>query len=340
VSRRLLFLIAVPLLPIALVVGAGVWSARYGGDPGAVSDDPIREEQAARVAVRDRPDDPQAHLRLARAARKLGRASEAEAALVQAVRLGVPEPDGQREAVLQLAAVDWPKQAEGLFHRVALANPDDQEVLTAVADAFWARELWLLAEAHYTRLLALVPGRSDWHFKRGVARMRAAYYATAVEDFRQVLANDPNHDQARLYLGHSLLGDARMEEAERELRICHENRPQAIEPLVGLASCAIERNDLAEAERLLGQAATLERESPIVLQELATLQLRQRRTDAAIATLQRLIARAPDHRQAHLQLSQALLAAGKPDEAKRHEKIYQDLDRKEEDRHAARRGMR
>ncbi len=52
------------------------------------------------------------------------------------------------------------------------------------------------------------------------------------------------------------------------------------------------------------------------------------------------LAIAPNNRQAHLQLAQALLATGNPTEAQVHERRYQELDKLEEQRLAARRGMR
>ena len=74
--------------------------------------------------------------------------------------------------------------------------------------------------------------------------------------------------------------------------------------------------------------------------KLATLYLRQQRTEAAITALRRLLALEPNHRQGHLQISQALLAAGNKEEAAKHEAIYQELDRREEQRLNARRGAR
>ncbi|MBN9122241.1 MAG: tetratricopeptide repeat protein [Planctomycetes bacterium] len=336
--RTRVVLVAVAVLAVG--VAAWFWFTRAEPPPAPAEPDAVWEEREAREAVRARPIDGQARLRLARALRHLKRYSEAEEELAQAGRLGVPDRDGQREAALLFATRDWPPQLEGLFQRVVRDNPDDREVLLAVADAYAARGRWQSAEPLYTRLIALDPEQSEWRFKRGVARMNAADFAPAVDDFRAVLTRAPTAYQARLFLGHSLLGDARMAEAERELSICRDQRPDAVEPLVGLATCAVEQNDLAAAEALLTTAAGRAGDSPLVLQELATLYLRQKRMDQALAALQKLVAANPEHRQGHLQLAQVLLALGRADDARRHEEIYKELDRKEEARLAARRGMR
>jgi tetratricopeptide (TPR) repeat protein len=331
---------------VLLAAGAGAWywfAQLKPADPSpaaAEADERVREEHEAREAVRNHPADAQARLRLARALRRLGRPQGAEAELVRAIQLGLPEAAGQREAALQLAPQDWPPPVEGLIQRVVRENPDDREVLLVVADSYSAKGRWLNAEPLYTRLIALDPDKPELHYKRGVARMNAAHYGRAVDDFRFVLARDAANYQARLYLGNSLLGDARMTEAEVELRACRDQRPEAIEPLVGLATCAVERNDLGAAEELLKRAAERNANAPLVLQELASLYLRQQRTDPAIATLKRLIEIDPRHRSGHLQLAQALLAVGHAEEAKKHEEIYKELDRQEEARLAERRGMR
>ncbi|QJX00837.1 tetratricopeptide repeat protein [Frigoriglobus tundricola] len=328
---------------LALVTGGYLWYARSDSDPPsapAPTEDAGQEERVAREAVRDRPNDAHARARLARALRRLGRGREAEPELMQAIRLGLPEGEAQREYVLLLAPQNWPDKFEGLFQRVARDNPNDRELLRAIADSYATKGMWDRVEPLCTQLLALDPGHQEWRFQRGVARMRTAYHAKAADDFRAVLTHDPKNYQARLFLAHSLLGDARMAEAERELRVCTKDRPNDVEPLIGLATCEFERNNLSAAQELLTRAAERAGNSPLVLQEQATLYLRQQRTELALATLKRLVELHPDHRQGHLQLAQVYLAAGNEAEARRHEQIYQELDRKEEARLAAQRGMR
>lgn len=302
--------------------------------------DPSRAEEIVRDFLRERPDDPSANLVLTRSLRQQARHSEAEAVLVRAVQKGLPEAEGRREFALLLAAQDWPPQAAGILQRAARDHPNDPEVLLAVAGAFAAKGRWAEAGALYNQLLAINPEQSEWRLRRGLARMRAADFAPAATDFRQVLAADPSHFEARLYLAHSLLGDAQMGAAEQELNVCRKERPDRVEPLVGLAKCALEKDNLAAAEDLLNQAAAIEPNSPLVLQDLAALYLRRQRNDLAVDVLRRLLALDSTNKQAHLNLAQALLASGRPDEARRHEQAYQELDRQEEQRLTTRRGMR
>ncbi|MDY3555203.1 tetratricopeptide repeat protein [Gemmata sp. JC717] len=333
-------------LGVFVIGAATVWLGQKrpdeaAGPPAPTVDDRAAEETAARAAARDRPSDPAAHRRLAGALRRLARFAEAEGALLRAIQLGLPQPEAQRDVVLLKAAQgDWPPTMDGLFQKVVRENPGDAELLAAVAGAYSAKGRWREAEPLYTALLTREPGHAEWRFRRGTCRMREAFYATAAEDFRAVLAHDHERYEARINLANSLLGDAHMAAAERELLACRAQRPAAPEPLIGLATCAVERGDFPAAERFLDEAARLGGDSPLVLQERAALYLRQERTEQAIAVLKRLLELDPDHRQGHLQLSQAYTAAGNATAAAKHEAVYKELDRKEEERLAARRGMR
>jgi tetratricopeptide (TPR) repeat protein len=338
-NRKALLAVAA-VVAVAAVAGLAWWAQQEpAGDSPSPADERAIELEQARQAVQAQPNDPQVRLRLVRALRRRNQFQSAEAELLKVIQR-LPEPQAQREVVLLRAPQDWPEDMAWLFQKVVRDHPDDPEVLLAVADSYSAKGLWAGAEPLYTRLIEKKPDDTELYFKRGVARMREAYYRTAAEDFRKALAAHPGRYEARLFLGNSLLGDARMAEAERELTACRKQRPGAAEPLIGLAACAVERNDLAAAEALLLDAAARAGDSPLVLHDLGALYLRQGRTEPAIAILKRLVELVPDHRQGHFLLSQAYLAAGNSAESQKHEAIYQELDRKEEQRLAARRGMR
>ena len=344
-NKRRIRAIGAALLLVAAVVGLWVWFEPHPTtqpESGQVADQdsPVRAESLARDAIRSNPTDAPAHLQLARALRRQGYSGEAQAALTRAMQLGLPELEGRREYTLLLATQDWPLKAEGIFQRALHDYPDDKEVLLAVAGAYAAKSFWAMAERVYTKLLTQEPEEPELLFQRGVTRMSMEKHDLAANDFRQVLRYQPDRFEARLYLGNSLLGDACMAEAEKELMACRRLRPDLIEPLIGLAKCSVERGDLDATEKLLDEAATIDGTSLLVLQDQAALYLRQQKGERAIAILKRLIAIDPNNRQGHLQLAQALLASGNVEEARRHERIYQELDRREEERLAARRGMK
>src|SRR5439155_16939484 len=218
-------------------------------------------------------------------------------------------------------------------------RPEDFEVLHALARGYARRGRWREADDAYSRCLELRPDQTTVLFERGRARLEARELAKAAAVFREVVRQLPEHFQARLLLAHCLLSYARMAEAEPELLVCRQLRPEAVEPLVGLASCAVERGDLNQAQALLQKASALDPGSTLVLVDQGELYMLRQRYDLAAAVLEAAVERDPRDKRAHLRLAQALRQNGDPSRAQEHVRRYEELDR-EEDQHADGRTVR
>jgi tetratricopeptide (TPR) repeat protein len=332
------------LLALVAVVGAGAWywwtwPARQVTAVRAAlaAGQNARAETLLAPLLSARPEDPQVHLLHAQALRRLERFGEAERALEHAARNGLPRGDGEREMALLLSAQDWPPQVEGLFNKVAKDHPDDVEVVGALAAGYARRGRWKEALGFYSALVRLEPGQIENVFQRGLANMNERLFAEAIDDFRRVVKARPSHFLARLYLSHSLLSEARTAEAEVELQVCRQLRPDRVEPLVGLVNCAAEKGDLKTAEDWLSQAVALDRASPLVLHEVVNLHLLRGRFGPAREVLETMLRTVPNDKQVHLKLAQIFQREGDRAKAARHQQRYQELDQKEE---ALSRGMR
>jgi tetratricopeptide (TPR) repeat protein len=143
-----------------------------------------------------------------------------------------------------------------------------------------------------------------------------------------------------MLLCHCLLADARMAEAEPELRWCRAARPDSPNPLIGLAICAVERQDYNAAVKLLEEALDLDPASLQALNELATVKMMQGRYEEAIPVLQFILRLDSKEKQATLKLAQVLRRTGKPEQAKELEQKYQTLDKEEAERSKRQRGSR
>src|SRR5262249_10111272 len=132
---------------------------------------------------------------------------------------------------------------------------------------------WNDSERCFDRLVQLQPDQVDVQLLRGHLYMDRDQYEKAAGVFRDILRRSPGNFTARLLLAHSLLAEAHMAEAEPELIVCRQLRPDTPEPLLGLAACAQERGDNAKALTLLGQAYELDPGSIPILTEIGTLQL-------------------------------------------------------------------
>jgi predicted Zn-dependent protease len=295
------------------------------------ADNLVRAEEILRQLIREDPDQLRPQYLHAQVLRRLGRRQEAWTALYRAIQQGLPEADGLREYALLEAGDDFAR-AEGALRRVLDERPDDVEAWQALAQGYARYERWFDAERAYGSCLEIQPDRMDLHLERGQVLIKAGRLEQAATDFRRALRLSPENFQARLLLAHCLLSDARIEEAEGELLQCRRLQPARSEPLVGLATCAAERGDLDRAQALVQEALALEPASPLALHLQGSLYLRRRRYDQAAAVFERILRRNPRDKVAHLNLAQALSHGPDKERAREHERLYQQLDREEDQR--------
>jgi tetratricopeptide (TPR) repeat protein len=268
--------------------------------------------ELARPLTLTTPPDPRALLLTGRAARKQKKYADAEKELARAAQAGADEAAVRRELALTRAEVRYSPVVESYLKKALDHDPDDFEVLAALARGSAEAGRWLDADRYFARALAVRPDDFDLRLDRGYLRLLAATeYAsgTAAEsaaDFAELVRRDPDHYLARLYLAHCLLLDAKLKEGREHLLVCRRMNPRATEPLTGLAHCAIEEDDWEEAERLLTQALALDPRAHQALVLLGDLHLRRERYEPAADAYRRAIAVLPTHPPAYLKLSQAL----------------------------------
>jgi predicted Zn-dependent protease len=333
--RRKVWLCSAVLVLVPAGVAAGWWfywpHYRLGqAERAAAAGDWARAEELLRPLVRQQPS-PGVLLLQVRALRHLGRAEEGETALAKAARAGLAEQEVRRELALLRARRGFTPAVERHLEACRQEKPDDVEVLQALAEGYAAAHRWAEADRRYTSWVELEPDRRDARMCRGRLRLEAASaymvgrVADAAADFVGVLRLDPSDYHARLYLAHCLVADARMREAKGHLLICRQQHSDRVEPLVGLAACALEEQDWGEADRLLRAAGALEPQSAYVLVMRGDLCLRQDRFAEAVTFFREAVAQEPGNKGAHLKLAQALRQTNRPEEAQAHMGIYQRL---------------
>jgi tetratricopeptide (TPR) repeat protein len=298
-----------------------LWSARRAAAAGNL----VRAEEALRQFFRLESDRPEARFLFAQVLRRQGRLRDAQQAFERAVELSLPEGEEREREYGLLLARDEFSRGEPLLKRRLEAHPDDREVLQALVAGYLRAHRWQDLEAVLSQWLQIEPDQPDLLMQRAQARMEQQHFGRAVEDFRNVLRQSPDHFHARLLLAHCLLSDARMDQAEAELLACRQLRPDQAEPLVGLAVCAVEHNDLNKAQTLLSQARGLDPDSTFVLNELGDLHLFRQRYDLAVPVFELILRIDDKNREAHLKLAQALRQTGDLNGAHDHERRYQEL---------------
>jgi Tfp pilus assembly protein PilF len=334
--RQVLYLALLLLAATAAVVWYGYERPRQArerrlelAEQALTAEDLADAAELVTPLIKETPGDVRVHRLHAQVLRRLGHSDEAHRALDQAVRLGLPEAARRREAALLAASEDF-ANAHGLLRQALRDSPTDREVLHALARGYARQHRWTEAEEFYARLLEVDADQDAVQLERGRARLEARRIEAAAEDFAAIVARSPRNFQARLLLAHCLLSNAQMAEAEAQLTVCQELRSECVEPLVGLASCAVERGDLNQAQARLQRAFSLNPKSGLVLNEQGNLYLLRQRYDLAAEMFREVIKLDPHDKRAHLKLAQALRKSGQPELALEHARRYEALDREED----------
>ena len=348
VARRRFRRLAVALVPIAGLAAGAAWMlarADWWTTPLQQAERALDAGdllKAGMLLSRVIQDDPrQAHARLlyARLLRLSGRPRDADVALAKAMDLGAPEASLWREYGLLLAGPDF-RKAEPILLRALKANPGDVEVLRALADGLSRQGRWPEAADSYSEWLRVEPDRTEALMGRSRALIQSGRSREAVSELRAILARQPDDYEARLLLANCYLNDANMGQAAAELERCRRLRPDRPEPLAGLAACAIERDDLDRARELLDRAVTVDPTSLLALTSRANLALKLRQYDLALADFERVVELDPKNKQGHLHLAQLFRKSGDQGRAGEHEQAYRELEREQETKFRAIRGVR
>jgi predicted Zn-dependent protease len=337
-NRNRLYLTLILAVPVAAAVGWWFYYPHYRlwqAERALAAADLDRAEGLLRHITRQRPTSYRPYYLYAQALRRLKRPAEAQTALLLAVRHGLPEADGRREFALAEAEKSFTPNAEANLRDVLRERPGDAEVVRALAEGYAAQHRWQDADDCYTRLLEAEPGRVDTLLERGKLRLTATGYqfgrpAAAADDFREVLRHRPDDFDAHLYLAHSLISDARMADARDELLVCRRQRPARVEPLIGLAACAVEGRDWQQAEALLREALQVDPKSVYALGKMGDLYVRRQQFREAITYFRRVLELEPKNAGAHLKLAQAYRFLGDEAQAGEQERLYQRMKEEKE----------
>jgi tetratricopeptide (TPR) repeat protein len=320
---------------ISLLIALGWWFVwprvlLRQAEEAIVAKDLDKAEAVLSRLIRHSPKNARARFLFAQVLRRLHRPDDAEESLRKALQLGYPENDGKRELALAEAIKQFRPPIAITLRRISQENPDDLEVLEALARGYVAIQDWPQADFYFTALIERQPERAEMYQERGQARLAAARQAgeghnRAAADFREVLRRLPDHFEAHLGLAQCLLSDAKMAEAKEEFRLCHELDAQRSEPLIGLANCALETHDWNLAEARLNEALQREPASVIALGMRGDLCLHRQKYTEAIPYFQRVLFLDPANKAAHLKLAQAFRQIGKIDDAKDQEALFERL---------------
>ncbi len=186
-----------------------------------------------------------------------------------------------------------------------------------VANLRQAVELWLLSR----------PGRADqvqgrvWQAR---VLIFAGDYAEGQTALREALELDPNHFDARFYLALALAAQS-PDESRRHLEVLRSRYPENDYVRFGLAGAYRLLGRLKESRELL-EGLVAGRTEVSALIELGQLDMDEGKVADADRRLQKALELAPNSPDANIAMSRCQLLAGRPADAERYRKRFEELD--------------
>ncbi len=270
-----------------------------------------------------RPADAEVTYMLAVANRRSGKTVRAQQLLQEALKLGWPRKDIQRQQYLiRLQSGEIKETEDYLRSLIASGYPDDEaaEIYECVARAY-------LGNMQIGEVNAVVWHWLQWQPDAIQPRMIKAELFDSLHDSRgkiqeyeDILRIDPDNFQARVRLGHTLLNVNELEGARQQFEAASKLRPDSKLGALGLAVCYRRTGELDKAESFFETA--LEgglpgSEEAVALFEFGQLLLGQKKLDRAIECFERAMQLAPSSPRLNYAYGVALTRVGKKEEGNR-----------------------
>lgn len=282
--------------------------------------------EAARSALRARPDDPEASLLAARCLTRLGRGGEAGPDYRAAGPIALPDLREQVDALLRLGQTD---RALPVLEEILRLDPRDPEATRCLAGIHHARGEYRRAEELARRLVAdpaqeLVGQALLGTIHHDLADRKVETHAAAIQAFERVLALDPELARCPIpprlfweFLARDLMAEGRPADARDHLRhaLAAGSDDAGLLELLGQAHWMDGQVD--EARRCWERAVELEPSRADPWLDLGQLALRQDRPADAIRLLNRARELAPDSPRPLYKLMQAHRRLGHTREVER-----------------------
>lgn len=278
---------------------------------------------AFRRASSLKPDSAVYRLRLGQALARLGQDDDAAGNLEEAVRL---DP-GSFQARYQLALLlrkkgDERRAAQQFAAAERLKASSATTIGTDISNLAYQQGLTLLEQGHLDQAIArLTEALVEPHNERnvrnalGIAHQRKGSVATALGEFRKVIALDAGSPDAHLNYGTVLLATGDAMQAEKEFRTCLELDPGFVEAHFNLGLLFASKRRWSEAATQLRTALGLQPRNVRVRWNLARVLRDSGDRTGAVAEYAQVCARDASLADAHLEFGRVLLAEGRREDA-------------------------
>lgn len=264
---------------------------------------------------------------MARTCRRAGDFDGARTHLQEAERLGWASALVELERLLMVAQAGFVRAVEPELRRFLETRPNERRV---ILEALVVGSLQgnFLDDAHRwsTRWTEDYPDEFQGHFMRGRVLQGGLRYDLAAEEYQRALSSKPNSLEARLGLGDMLLRNGRYAEALPQFQTCLQSDPKHAAALLGLARCqrylSPPEAALATLEQLL---ADHEGHAEGLLLR-GQLELERGNAEAAVGWLERAERLQPQDLETYQALATTMRLLNRKEEAQAYEAKRQQLE--------------
>jgi tetratricopeptide (TPR) repeat protein len=141
--------------------------------------------------------------------------------------------------------------AKQIYQRALKIYPDRVELAANLGQVLLRLGEYDGAVVYLSKAAAAAAGNAALRFSLGLAKFRSGQPASAAEEFRRILAHNPNHADANRLLGYCLLQMDQLDEAVTVLEGAYQAQPSNIDTAYTLASAYLKANRLEPLRALI-----------------------------------------------------------------------------------------
>lgn len=268
------------------------------------------------------PDHPEILFRSGQALRRQGHASAARQRLLEAQDHGWPTASVQHELVLADAWQHFTR-VEPILRGLLDANPDDDEVLLALALGWSRQQAVSKGEAYVNSVLARHPEDGLALCIRGRLRLQKGQPHAARPELEAALKQSAGkyyYPEARLLLANCLLEMGEFESSLALYQAASQEEPTNPRPWFGIGRCAWHLDRWAEADQAFETVLRLDPHHLDALSQRAYFAEEQGELARAVEFLQTAVEQDPTWYDLHFRMAKLYRALGQPEAAIEHQR--------------------
>ncbi len=205
--------------------------------------------------------------------------------------------------------------AEQMFGQALELEPDNADAMQLMGLLVKEQGNIEIAEQWFRKSLAKSWSQPNVHFNLANLLLERGAAEDALEHYSQAVKLAPQSLNAQIQYGELLLALGRLDEAEKALKAAHKLQPDSVAAVVTLANLHEKRGQPDKAEKLLRDGLAREPENPYYLNNLGQLLTAGLRYPEAVEILQQVPRLVPDRTEIFVNLANALLGAGRIEDA-------------------------